>query len=161
MCIRDSAMIHFLQWVGCQMSIKRKDMAVIATHNAFRSDKPLLELEFKRHGLSAPNNVYFFDSLHFMRAKLPKLKSYCLKDLYKHTYNQNLLNAHRALSDVLALNKLFDSFFCIGINMEGIVYPFYQTSLRNLHGVGEKNESIMLFHGIHSLEQLKLSLIHI
>ena len=149
-----NVIVDFLQWVATQIVVKNKHSAVLISHNCFNSDKPLLELEFTRYGIQAPNNIFFLDSLHLFRKKMTNLNSYSLKDLYQSTYNRPIYNAHSALSDVMALDKLFDTLWWMNINIEGMIYPLYQTSLRVITGVGEATERIIVFQGITCLEHL-------
>ena len=146
--------VDFLQWLATQVLVKNKQNVLLISHNCFSSDKPLLELEFKRYGIQAPNNIYFMDSLHMLWDHMPKMTSYKLQDVYQSTYKKPMYNAHHAMTDVMALNKIFDTLWYMGKPIEGAVYPFYKTSLRNIAGVGKNTEWIMIFHGVFSLEQL-------
>lgn len=74
-------------------------------HNAYRFDYPFVQSEFKRNFIKH-DKLYVKDTLFIARKKIPRLRSYSLKNLTAHfgIINQT---AHRALSDVLATYELF------------------------------------------------------
>lgn len=86
---------------------KFKHVELIA-HNNNCFDKLVLMKEFKRLGYVLPSNVTFWDTLPFMRENYPGLKSFSLGNLYKHFYDKEIENCHRADADVLALSKIYE-----------------------------------------------------
>jgi DNA polymerase-3 subunit epsilon len=78
---------------------------VLVAHNNDAFDKPFLEGEFKRAGMTMPVWV-FVDSLKWARKyrnDLPRHNLQSLREVYGIEANQ----AHRALDDVIVLEKLF------------------------------------------------------
>jgi len=78
---------------------------VLIAHNNDAFDKPFLEAEFQRAGLSMPSWI-FLDSLKWSRkyrSDLPRHSLQFLREAYGIEANQ----AHRALDDVLVLYKVF------------------------------------------------------
>ena len=81
-----------------------KDFILVA-HNGDNFDKPFLEEELKRNGLSIPS-WKFFDTLKWARKyryDLPRHSLQFLREIYGISPNK----AHRALDDVLVLYKVF------------------------------------------------------
>jgi DNA polymerase III subunit epsilon len=80
---------------------------VLIAHNNDAFDKIFLELEFERAGLRMPQ-WRFIDSLKWARKyrnDLPRHSLQFLREVYGITANQ----AHRALDDVIVLQKVFSS----------------------------------------------------
>jgi len=75
-------------------------------HNANRFDYPFLQAEFDRYFVKH-SKLPLKDTLWLARNKLRGLRSYSLKNLCIH-YNIVNEDAHRALSDALATQKIFD-----------------------------------------------------
>jgi len=78
---------------------------VLVAHNNDAFDKPFLEGEFKRAGFPMPQWV-FVDSLKWARKyrnDLPRHSLQSLREVYGIEANQ----AHRALDDVIVLERLF------------------------------------------------------
>ncbi len=75
-------------------------------HNAYRFDYPFIQSEFKRNFIKH-NKLYVKDTLFIARKKVPRLRSYSLKNLTEHFEIVNQ-TAHRALSDVYATHELFE-----------------------------------------------------
>jgi len=74
-------------------------------HNAYRFDYPFIQSEFKRNFIKH-DKLYVKDTLFIARKKIPRLRSYSLKNLSVHFSIVNQ-TAHRALSDVYATYELF------------------------------------------------------
>ncbi len=82
-----------------------KGDVVLVAHNNDGFDKPFLEAEFKRGGMSMPSWT-FVDSLKWARKyrnDLPRHSLQSLREVYGIVANQ----AHRALDDVIVLEKIF------------------------------------------------------
>ena len=127
------------------------------SHNCFKGDKIILEIELKRNKLDVPYNWFFFDTLIFSRFSLPKLSSYTLSDLYRTVFQKEVENAHSALPDAVHLTDLLRH---IGFNIiEGPIYPFGCTSLQAVKWLGPSCEKILFKNNIHSLEELTQMLI--
>ena len=82
-------------------------MVVLVAHNAFGFDKIMLEKECAGNGLRLPAHWRFYDSLLTYRREFPDLVSKKLGDIYQNRFNEPIQNAHDALSDTLALQRLF------------------------------------------------------
>ena len=79
--------------------------AVLIAHNNDSFDKPFLEAEAKKHGLTLPTWKYI-DTLKWARKYRPDLPRHALqvlRDVYGIPPNQ----AHRALDDVIVLHAVF------------------------------------------------------
>ena len=86
---------------------KRNTHIVLVAHNALGFDKIVLEKECLRCGLKMPANWVFYDTLLTYRNQFPELVSKRLGDIYQNRFNEPIQNAHNALSDTLALQRLF------------------------------------------------------
>ena len=137
-----SAFQKFVAWVGPQ--------AVIISHNSFKSDKPVLEYECKRHNIRMPC-WYFYDSLLFLRSKI-QCMSYRLPDVYKHVTGRDFEETHTALKDAIGLKEILDILPPEGLYM----YPKYLTPLQNIKWVGTACEEAFLKSRIRSVEDLLL-----
>lgn len=80
------------------------DVALVA-HNGIGFDKPFIEAEFKRAEVELPEYIYV-DTLHWARKYRPDLPRHTLQYL-REIYGVEANNAHRALDDVLVLEKVF------------------------------------------------------
>jgi DNA polymerase-3 subunit epsilon len=78
---------------------------VLVAHNNDSFDKPMLEGEFKRAGEIMPS-LAFADSLKWARKYRPDLPKHSLQVL-REVYGIEANQAHRALDDVIVLEKLF------------------------------------------------------
>lgn len=81
--------------------------SVLIAHNNDRFDKPFLMSEFKRKGVPFPE-LEFLDSLKWARRYRPDLPKHSLQHL-RETYGFPENNAHRALDDVITLQRVFES----------------------------------------------------
>lgn len=81
--------------------------AVLIAHNNERFDKPFLESEYKKHGVTFLN-CEFLDSLKWARRYRPDLPKHSLQHL-REVYGFPENNAHRALDDVITLQRVFES----------------------------------------------------
>jgi DNA polymerase III epsilon subunit-like protein len=132
--------------------------AILIAHNAFRADKPMLEIETKRHGIKMPLNWFFFDSLIYARKVLPKLPSYSLRDLHMHLFQRDIVNQHTALPDAIALASILQR---IGLHkINGSAYTPYSTPLQAVKWLGPSCERKILEAGIRSVEQLIIVLVN-
>ncbi|MCB1106639.1 MAG: DUF3820 family protein [Chlamydiia bacterium] len=94
------------------------DEVVLIAHNNDAFDKPFLEQEFQRNGVSLPDWPYI-DSLKFSRKYRPDLPRHSLQHLREyHGIEAN--NAHRALDDVIILHQVF-SLMIDDLTMETIL----------------------------------------
>ncbi len=121
-------------------------------HNAFKADKPMLEIDTKRHGIIIPYNWFFFDSLIYCRQSIPKLPSYTLSDLHANLFFKSIPDAHSALPDAIALRNIL--LFIDNKTLSGPIYPAYATSLQSIKWLGPSSEKHFFKNGIKSLEQL-------
>jgi len=138
-----------IEWVHEQLRQTPGAIPVLISHNTFRSDKPILENECKRHKIPLPYNWYFFDSLFFSRDSL-HVKDYSLNGLYNYFFKKDIINMHRALSDVQACREILQRLGAL----RGPMYPVYTTSLRFLDGFGSKAEMLLYRNGFFCLEDL-------
>lgn len=125
-------------------------------HNCFKADKPMLEIDTKRHGITMPYNWYFFDSLIYCRKNIPKQQSYTLGDIYEILFSKKIENAHAALPDAVALRDILYQINVYGIS--GPIYPSYTTSLQAIKWLGPSCEKHLFQHNILSLEQLRTNI---
>lgn len=79
--------------------------SVLIAHNNDAFDKPFLEREFQRAGLTIPKWDYI-DSLKWARKYRPDLPKHSLQHL-REVFGFPPNNAHRALDDVIILHKVF------------------------------------------------------
>lgn len=127
---------------------------VLISHNTFRADKPILELEFKRAVRVMPLNWYFFDSLHFSRRMFKKSNGdFSLSGLHLQLFDKPIENAHRAKADVVACMKIM-SYMTKNFQLVGPMYPSYCTALRTIRWIGQKAEHMLYNANVRSVEQL-------
>jgi DNA polymerase III epsilon subunit-like protein len=141
----DVALLRMVEFVG-------KHPAVLISHNTFKSDKVLLEIESKRNNIKLPYNWFFFDSLIYCRQMLPKQLSYTLGTVHSDLGLGEIQNQHFALPDAIALRNIILRFDINGLN--GPMYPSYSTSLQAIKWLGPSCERAMLSRGVRSVEQL-------
>jgi len=131
--------------------------SLLISHNTFKSDKPMLEIETKRRGVELPCHWYFLDSLLFCRKAIPKQSSYTLNDLYRNILGKQILDNHSALPDAIALMELL---YRIGIRtIHGPIYPAHCTSLQAVKWLGPSCERSLFGQNIRSLEQLVANIV--
>lgn len=149
----DDACRDLIVWI--QSRTAKGAIPVLISHNTFRADKPVLELECRRFSMRLPLNWYFFDSLHYARATIRNpVGNYSLSGLHKQMFNADIENVHRAKSDVLAcmkiLCRLTNNTWCLC----GPMYPAYTTSVRSVRWIGKKAEELLYGANIRSVETL-------
>tara|TARA_B110000977_G_scaffold175079_1_gene229530 strand:+ start:1238 stop:2113 length:876 start_codon:yes stop_codon:yes gene_type:complete len=138
-------------WVSAQSV----GVPIFVSHNTFRADKPIMELECRRFNQQMPLNWYFFDSLHFSRQYMKNTSgNYSLSGLHQQLFDCPIENAHRARADVVACIKIMTSITKGSWNLQGPVYPVYSTSLRTIRWIGQKAEKVLYNQGIRSTEEL-------
>jgi len=135
-------------------------LPVFVSHNTFRADKPILELECKRYNCRLPSNWFFFDSLHYARDKIRNSGNYSLTGLYLKIFNKPIDNVHRAKSDVSACVQILAHITNSQWQLEGPMYPAYATSLRSIRWIGRKAENTLANMGVLSVESLFMLLQH-
>ena len=150
-CDFNTAWNKLIQWIHQQVTPGTNVLMV--AHNCFKADKPMLEIDTKRHGITIPYNWYFFDSLIYCRKNIPKQSSYTLGDIYKELFQMNLPNAHSALPDAVALREILCKIN--SYQMTGPIYPSYSTSLQAIKWLGPSCENQLFSQNITSLEQLQ------
>lgn len=142
------AFTRFMQWCP--------DQVVLVSHNNFRSDKPLLQLECNRVGLLIPLEWYFADSLIYLRQTIPRLSSYTLNSVYSHLFCTDIPNLHEGLADCVALRRILVH---LGVrNFKTSMYPAYFTPLQVIPGIGTSSELLIFENSIRSVEELILTL---
>lgn len=146
----DIAFAELCAWV----SEENTTIPVFISHNTFRADKPILELECKRYNCRMPSHWHFFDSLHYARDQLRNSGNYSLSGLYSTIFNQPIENAHRAKADVNACVRILAHLTNSQWQLEGPIYPAYVTSLRSIRWIGRKAENTLVNVGINSVETL-------
>jgi len=128
---------------------------IFISHNTFRADKPIIELEFKRAGCVMPLDWYFFDSLHFSRRMVKNTNgNYSLSGLHQQLFGEPIKNAHRARADVIACMRIMSSITNGMWDIKGPIYPSYSTALRTIRWIGQKAENILYNKNIRSVENL-------
>ena len=142
---------QFQEWVLAQST----GVPVFISHNTFRADKPILELECRRSNQLMPLNWYFFDSLHFSRQNMKNTSgNYSLSGLHQQLFDCPIMNAHRARADVIACIKIMSAITDGNWNLQGPIYPVYSTALRTIRWIGQKAEEVLYNQGICSTEEL-------
>lgn len=139
------------EWVTTQL--RPGAIPVFMSHNTFRADKPILELECRRYNIRLPLHWYFFDSLHFSRSVIRNSTgNYSLSGLHEQLFDKPIENAHRARADVVACMNIVSKLTHNTWSVSGPMYPSYSTSLRSIRWVGRKAEEILCSSGITSVE---------
>tara|TARA_B110000008_G_scaffold278286_1_gene321664 strand:+ start:154 stop:831 length:678 start_codon:yes stop_codon:yes gene_type:complete len=134
-----------------------ENKVLLISHNNFKSDKLMLEIEAKRRGLELPYNWYFLDSLLYCRKVIPKQPSYTLHDLYYGMFGKKITDNHSALPDAVALVEIL---YRTGIvHISGPIYPSFCTSLQAIKWLGPSCERSLFENNIRSLEQLVANII--
>ena len=134
---------RFVDWVGPQ--------AVLISHNCFRSDKPVLESECTRHGVTIPAGWRFYDSLLFLRSQI-QCMSYRLADVYQTVTGKVFNSTHTALKDAIGLKEILDIVPPHGL----YTYPKYLVPLQSVKWVGAACENALVTAGVRSVEDLIL-----
>jgi DNA polymerase III epsilon subunit-like protein len=130
-------------------------LPVFISHNTFRADKPILELECRRFGKLMPSHWYFFDSLHYSRRVVKNTSgNYSLSGLHQQLFNAPIENAHRAKADVVACIKIMSNITKSSWEIEGPIYPVYTTALRTIRWIGQRAEELLYNKNIRSVEDL-------
>lgn len=143
---------QLVRWIDVQ---RMGATPILISHNTFRADKPIIELECRRYNLRAPLNWYFFDSLHFSRRVLKNTTgNYSLSGLHEMLFQSCIQNAHRAKADVVACMKILSRITNGQMLLEGPVYPSYCTALRTIRWIGQKAEELFYMNNVRSVEQL-------
>ena len=146
-------------WVQSQIGLG--DIPVFISHNTFRADKPIIELECKRYNIRMPLVWYFFDSLHFSRSSIRNSSgNYSLSGLHLQIFNEPIKNVHRAQYDVIACNRILSHITNNTWKLTGPMYPAYTTSVRSIRWIGRKAEEILYSANIRSVEALYMKLQH-
>lgn len=148
----DNVFPELCKWVSQELTPGL--IPVFVSHNTFRADKPILELECKRYKLRMPANWYFFDSLHYSRDTMRNSGNYSLSGLHEKLFGETIENAHRAKSDVSACIRILKSLTGSSWVLQGPIYPSYCTSLRSIRWIGRKAENLLSCNGIDSVESL-------
>jgi DNA polymerase III epsilon subunit-like protein len=147
-----SVCVSLAHWIQQQAS---GSVPIFISHNTFRADKPILELEFQRISRLMPLNWYFFDSLHYSRRMIKNpTGNYSLSGLHQQLFGKPIENAHRAKADVIACMKIMAHITTGGWELAGPMYPSYSTALRTIRWIGQKAEEILYNGNVRSVEQL-------
>lgn len=153
----DNVFQRLVNWVVLQ---SRGTMPVFISHNTFRADKPILELECRRYGIHMPLTWYFFDSLHFSRRVIRNTNgNYSLSGLHEQIFGQPIQNAHRARADVIACISILQHLTKNTWDIQGPIYPTYSTALRTIRWIGQKAEEILFEANVKSVEELYIQLL--
>jgi DNA polymerase III epsilon subunit-like protein len=147
----DVVLDEIIIWVNEQS----RQIPVFISHNTFKADKPIMELETKRYEKLMPLHWLFFDSLNFCRDCVTSQSgNYSLNGLHNLLLGRPIRNAHRAKYDVQAcidiLNKITNNEWMLS----GPAYPVYATSLRSVRWIGKKAEMVLGNCRVGSLEIL-------
>tara|TARA_B110000285_G_scaffold186042_1_gene211221 strand:- start:3255 stop:4142 length:888 start_codon:yes stop_codon:yes gene_type:complete len=146
------------EWVS--QELQPGTIPVFISHNTFRADKPIIELECERYKLRLPSNWYFFDSLHYSRDTIKNSGNYSLSGLHQNIFKESIQNVHRARSDVAACVRILLFLTKTSWDLQGPIYPAYFTSLRSIRWVGRKTEHLLASIGIDSAEALFMFVQH-
>jgi len=147
----DIVLKRLIIWVQTQTLL----LPVFISHNTFKADKPILELEASRYLTHIPLHWFFFDSLHFCRDHYKSEDgNFSLSGLNKQLFNCPIHDAHRARNDVIACTAILGKITNNNWNLIGPIYNAYSTSLRTIRWVGRRAESILIQNNIRSVENL-------
>ncbi len=147
---------NMLRWVETQSA---GATPVFVSHNTFRADKPILELESRRYHMHMPLHWYFFDSLHYSRRVIRNTNgNYSLSGLHEQLFGQKIQNAHRARNDVVACVSILQHLTGGLMNFIGPMYPTYSTALRTVRWIGQKAEELLFQANVCSVEDLYMIL---
>ena len=149
-CSFTNAWAKLLSWIYSLVPLHNNILWV--AHNGFKADKPMLEIDTKRHGIIMPYNWFFLDSLIYCRKSIPKIPSYTLGDIYYTLFHKPINNVHSALPDAIALRDIL--LFVNGTSISGPIYPSYATSLQSIKWLGPSSEKQLFENNITSLEHL-------
>ena len=142
---------ELVKWVSAQTTVGT--IPVFVSHNTFRADKPIIELECRQHDVRLPLHWYFFDSLHFSRSVIRNSNgNYSLSGLHKQLFDKPIENVHRARADVVACMNIVSNLTQGSWMVSGPIYPAYSTSLRTIRWIGRKAEEILFSSGVNSVE---------
>lgn len=147
----DIVLTQLIQWTKLQTKL----IPVFISHNTFKADKPILELESTRVNMLLPLHWFFFDSLHFCRdvVKSPS-GNFSLTGLHLQLLNRPIQHAHRAKYDVIACVDIINAITDANWWLHGPIYSAYTTSLRSIRWIGKKAELVFGAHQIYSVEML-------
>ena len=125
---------------------------ILASHNGNRGDKQVLEYELLYHKmyqqmLKLP--IHFFDTLYFVRSRLPNQVSYSIPKLYESLFHEPIEDVHTATSDVQALKRILEH---INEPLEGAVFMLFLTPFSNVPGIGTGLQKRFFNAGYCSLE---------
>lgn len=147
----DSVLQALIVWVGRQT----QHIPVFISHNTFKADKPILEMESGRYDCLLPLHWFFFDSLHFCRDVMHSpTGNFSLGGLHQQLFQKPIANAHRAQNDVMACVDILKEITNQSWMLTGPIYPSYTTSLRTIKWVGKKAETVLGEANIRSTEML-------
>ncbi len=99
-------LLIFIDWVNDTFGYNN---IYLIAHNCFNFDLLILEKEFHLANLNIPNNWYFVDSLLQFKKYNPEIGygNYSLSKLFNLITNTELVNAHNALVDSIALSYVY------------------------------------------------------
>lgn len=147
----DVVLTALIAWVRIQTT----KIPVFISHNTFKADKPILELESKRYNLLMPLHWFFFDSLHFCRDVMTSTSgNFSLGGLHQELFQRPIESAHRAKYDVIACTNIIATITNKTWSLHGPIYSTYTNSLRSIRWVGKKAETVFSKQNIHSVEML-------
>lgn len=142
---------QLVTWITTQTQF----IPIFISHNTFKADKPILELESRRYNCLLPLHWFFFDSLHFCRNVIHSpTGNYSLGGLHQQLFHRPIGNAHRARYDVVACTDILKSITNNSWLLNGPIYSSYTTSLRTIKWVGKKAEQVLGGGNIWSVEML-------
>jgi len=139
-----------LQWINER--VYETSNVLLVSHNCFKSDKMMLEIDTRRHGVRIPYTWYFLDSLIYCRKELERQPSYTLNDIHHAIMHMDIPNNHWALPDAIALCNILTHINAMYLS--GPIYPAYSTSLQAIKWLGPSSEKTLFNKNIHSVEQL-------
>jgi len=155
---KNKALHDFLQFLQGNAARYGKTNIILISHGNMKSDKIVLENEYKRCADLIPSNIYFFDTLPFFRKTFRTLQRYDLLSIYHHIHlGKSNVQKHRAAEDVHMLLDIFNSSIKYKNDipvLDGVICPAYLTPLQNLKGIGNAGEKQLMLMGISTVEQL-------
>lgn len=137
------------------MSNRILNVAVMISHNNFKSDKCVLEYECARHGIVFPSFLMFFDSLLYFRDAYPDMGEYGLSHLVRIFLNRQSGISHRAYDDTMDLHDVLTLATNRYTDVHGEVLQAYSTSLRCVRGIGKAVQKRFFDAGLYTLEMVR------
>ena len=126
---------EFFEWVQLLNLSKEYDATLLIAHNAANFDLKVLRSHIARYFPDMKcDNIYVADSLHPLR-KQSNASSAKLEEIYRHVFEQDYVEKHRALEDAKDLKRIAEhickekDISCAHL-MSGNAYPLMSETMK-------------------------------